>query len=74
MTIALEPEAASMYCKRLPIEMLNDNLRVQNEGFQFFSQGNQYLVLDAGGMHYIHIKLAKSELYASVKIFLSDNY
>ncbi|XP_052673407.1 heat shock 70 kDa protein 12A-like [Crassostrea angulata] len=49
LTIALEPEAASMYCKRLPIEMLNDNLRVQNEGFQFFSQGNQYLVLDAGG-------------------------
>lgn len=49
LTIALEPEAASMYCKRLQIALLNDHLRSQNEGFEFFNQGNQYLVLDAGG-------------------------
>lgn len=47
LTIALEPEAASMYCKNIPLVQLT------NKEFDIFSKGNQYLILDAGGMHYI---------------------
>lgn len=49
LTIALEPEAASMYCKKVPLEKLSG----PESEFQIFSPGNQYLILDAGGMHYI---------------------
>jgi len=40
--IALEPEAASLYCKHIPV-----NKSV--EGFAAFKTGSNYLVLDAGG-------------------------
>lgn len=44
LIIALEPEAASIYCKQLPVERLegaNTN--------SVFPPGSKYLVLDAGG-------------------------
>lgn len=47
LTIALEPEAASMYCKKIQLEKLSG----PNSEFQIFSPGNQYLILDAGGMY-----------------------
>lgn len=49
LIIALEPEAASMYCKKVPLVKLSG----PESEFQIFSPGNQYLILDAGGMHYI---------------------
>lgn len=49
LIIALEPEAASMFCKKVPL----DKLSGPKSEFQIFSPGNQYLILDAGGMHYI---------------------
>lgn len=49
LIIALEPEAASMFCKKIPLVKLSD----PKSEFQIFSPGNQYLILDAGGTHYI---------------------
>jgi len=46
LILALEPEAASIYCKHLPVECK------QEEGkkhIDTFSPGSKYLVLDAGG-------------------------
>lgn len=37
-----------MYCKRIPLDKLNDT----SEGFEIFKPGNQYLILDAGGNAY----------------------
>ncbi|XP_069129994.1 heat shock 70 kDa protein 12A-like [Argopecten irradians] len=42
LKLALEPEAASLYCKYIPNEK-------GDEGMSSFSCGSKYLVLDAGG-------------------------
>lgn len=44
LRIALEPEAASIWCKTIPVEKLNQGAIVS------FQEGTKYLVLDAGGM------------------------
>ncbi|XP_045204106.2 heat shock 70 kDa protein 12A-like [Mercenaria mercenaria] len=48
LTIALEPEAASLYCRNLPVER-----HVGDKTMKFslakFKAGTKYLVLDAGG-------------------------
>jgi len=44
LTIALEPEAASMFCRHVPVQKLG-----VGESFRPFDPGNRYLVLDAGG-------------------------
>ena len=47
MTIALEPEAAAMYVKHLPVER-----RLEGEGgdlLRTFAPGSKYIVVDAGG-------------------------
>ncbi|XP_021373556.1 heat shock 70 kDa protein 12B-like [Mizuhopecten yessoensis] len=43
LLIALEPEAASLYCKYLPLERKGEG------GLKTFTAGSKYLVLDAGG-------------------------
>lgn len=43
LRIALEPEAASIWCKTIPVEKLNQGAIVS------FQEGTKYLVLDAGG-------------------------
>lgn len=53
LVIALEPEAASIFCKELPVEKFeggSDNINV-------FSTGQRYLVLDAGGNNNYHFFL-----------------
>lgn len=50
LLIALEPEAASLYCKHLPVERLQAEGGAQ--GFVAFSKGSKYLVLDCGGTVY----------------------
>jgi hypothetical protein len=47
LTIALEPEAASIYCKHLPITQIQS---VGKKDFGIFHPGSRYLVLDAGGL------------------------
>ena len=45
----MEPEAAAMYVKHLPVEK-----RLEGElgdVFKTFSPGSKYIVVDAGGMH-----------------------
>ncbi|KAK3594913.1 hypothetical protein CHS0354_020570 [Potamilus streckersoni] len=42
--IALEPEAASIFCSLLPTEMM-----AEGGGMAAFSPGSKYMVLDAGG-------------------------
>lgn len=48
LTIALEPEAAAMYVKHLPVERIVDGRK--GDVFQTFSSGSQYIVVDAGGL------------------------
>ena len=47
LILALEPEAASIYCKNLPVD------RTLSTGgrstLDAFAPGTQYLILDAGG-------------------------
>lgn len=43
LSLALEPEAASLYCRHLPVEIVNGNT------ISCFSPGKKYIVLDAGG-------------------------
>ena len=48
LTIALEPEAAAIYVKHLPVDR-----RLDGEGgdlFNTFAPGSKYIVVDAGGM------------------------
>jgi hypothetical protein len=42
LIIALEPEAASMFCKYMPVEKGTDSL-------QTFKPGSKYIILDCGG-------------------------
>ncbi|KAL4230693.1 Heat shock 70 kDa protein 12A [Mactra antiquata] len=46
LTIALEPEAASLFCRHLPIEK---NTKGNSQSLAAFKAGTKYLVLDAGG-------------------------
>ncbi|XP_060594200.1 heat shock 70 kDa protein 12A-like isoform X2 [Ruditapes philippinarum] len=45
LTIALEPEAASLYCRHLPVEKCGSDKMSLSK----FGAGKRYLVLDAGG-------------------------
>lgn len=42
--IALEPEAASLFCMHLPVQKDSDN-----STFEVFKSGQKYMVVDAGG-------------------------
>jgi hypothetical protein len=46
LVLALEPEGASVLCKRLPIERLR--LSKSND-IEAFKSGSNYMVLDLGG-------------------------
>lgn len=48
LTIALEPEAAALYVKHLPVEKRIDGKGC--DGLQTFSPGSKYIVVDAGGL------------------------
>lgn len=48
LTIALEPEAAALYVKHLPVERSVDGKK--GDVFQTFSSGSKYIVVDAGGL------------------------
>jgi len=54
LIIALEPEAASLFCQHIPVEKLRGG-----EGIRPFTPGNRYLVLDAGGKRLYHSNLFK---------------
>lgn len=43
--LALEPEAASLYCMYLPIHKDSDN-----SNYGVFKSGEKYMVVDAGGI------------------------
>lgn len=49
LTIALEPEAAALFVKHIPVEKRVDG----NDGeiFQAFASGSKYIVVDAGGLY-----------------------
>ncbi|XP_052790419.1 heat shock 70 kDa protein 12A-like [Mya arenaria] len=46
LTLALEPEAASLYCRHLPV---NKNVGHSDASLYSFPEGTKYMVLDAGG-------------------------
>lgn len=45
LVIALEPEAASLFCMHLPVQ--KDSI---NSTFGVFKSGQKYMVVDAGGI------------------------
>ena len=49
LTIALEPEAASLYCRHLPVERHVGGDKTAKFSLAKFKAGTKYLVLDAGG-------------------------
>ena len=49
LTISLEPEAAAIYVKHLPVDRRLDG--EAGDVFKTFSPGSKYIVVDAGGMH-----------------------
>ena len=51
LSLALEPEAASLYCKYLPVERIGGS----SKGVTCFRAGSKYLVLDAGGKEFMGI-------------------
>lgn len=51
LTIALEPEAAALYVKYLPVERKVDGN--DKEVLQAFAPGSKYIVVDAGGKYMI---------------------
>jgi hypothetical protein len=55
--IALEPEAAALFVKHVPVERRIDGKA--GDGFQTFCPGSKYIVVDAGGMYCIKIGLVK---------------
>ena len=48
LVIALEPEAASLYCRTLPASTFSSN-KESTETKATFEPGTKYLVVDAGG-------------------------
>jgi len=50
LTIALEPEAASLFCMHLPVEQLHVADSGSKSTFEPFSYGEQYMVVDIGGL------------------------
>ena len=46
LTIALEPEAASVYCRYLPLQATNQE---QSSAISDFQVGIKYMIVDAGG-------------------------
>ena len=51
LCIALEPEAASIHCQYLP----NEKLTGSSEGFTMAGTGQQYMVIDLGGIVYFRM-------------------
>jgi hypothetical protein len=49
VTIALEPEAAAIFLKHLPLE--KKKLGEVGDTFRAFSPGSQYIIVDAGGVY-----------------------
>lgn len=68
ITIALEPEAASIYCHHLPLEVTGDSGEMS---ISKLPVGTQYIVIDAGGnykrffstMSVLNILICKYLLY-----------
>ena len=48
--MALEPEAAAMYVKNLPLTKKKEG--ILGDSFTTFGTGHKYLVLDTGGKNY----------------------
>jgi hypothetical protein len=69
LVIALEPEAAALFVKHLPVERRVDGK--DGKGFQTFSPGSEYIVVDAGGTFYFNIGFICKE-YHMFKVILHD--
>ncbi|KAL3878564.1 hypothetical protein ACJMK2_030901 [Sinanodonta woodiana] len=67
LLIALEPEAASIFCQTLQIKISDDS----EDGMGTFQPGDKYLILDAGGgtiditVHKVHHDGTLRELHAA---------
>ncbi|KAH3890530.1 hypothetical protein DPMN_014614 [Dreissena polymorpha] len=54
LSLALEPEAAALYCRYLPMEKVVDS--AGKASIESFAPGKRYLVLDAGGLYMFFAK------------------
>ena len=63
MLIALEPEAASIYCQYLPTE----KLKGADRGFSMSEVGTQYMIVDNGGKYIdVNIRLKIKPISVSI--------
>lgn len=52
LIVALEPEAAAVFLKHLPVDKTREGNA--DDMLQTFAPGSKYMVVDAGGIVYIH--------------------
>ena len=72
MTIALEPEAASVYCRYLPLQATNQE---QSSAISEFKVGSKYMVVDAGGeFEHMFFKRFQLEAVLMVSVSVLVNY
>ena len=65
--IALEPEAASIYCQYLPTEKLKGAER----RFSMAEEGTQYMVVDNGGTYNDAIYIYSIDI-ASINVYIAS--
>lgn len=59
--IALEPEAASLFCMHIPVDHLQmTGAALSQSQMSPFAQGTRYMVVDVGGIVNINIIIEKS--------------
>ena len=49
LSVALEPEAASLYCRLLPVQKMAKGATGGASSLSAFKPGAKYMILDAGG-------------------------
>lgn len=64
LLIALEPEAASIYCQYLPIEKLTG----AEKGFSMTDDGTKYMVVDNGGTYIFRLSDLRIAITNCMKI------
>ena len=70
MSIALEPEAASLYCQLLPTEKIHGT---EGAKFAVASPGSKYMVIDLGGMWNFETQYRNDPKFLDRSIGLANN-
>lgn len=64
MTLALEPEAASMYCRKIPVGVKEDD--DGGKTIAAMEVGSKYVVLDQGGKFTVNVTPYHINIYTLI--------